>query len=108
MTIGNFTFGSVKDIYEQMTEIQKEINSLDFQKKELTEKLDELKAKATIEMQAAGEKTHKTAQATFTLKDSYIRHDFDKSRFQQDNADLFNKYLKDTEVKGSLSIKILG
>lgn len=108
MTIGNFIIGSSKTIYDEMTEIQKEINALDFQKKELTEKLDELKAKATIEMQAKGEKTHKTAQATFTLKDSYIRHDFDKARFQQDNADLFNKYLKDTEVKGGMSIKILG
>ena len=108
MTIGNFQFGGVKDIYEQMASIQKEINALDFQKKELTEKLDALKEQAAIEMKMKGEKTHKTAQATFTIKDSYIRHDFDKAKFQQDNAELFNKYLKDTEVKGGMSIKIIG
>jgi hypothetical protein len=108
MTIGNFIIGSSKTIYDEMAEIQKEINAIDFQKKELTEKLDELKMKAAIEMQANGEKTHRTAQATFTIKDSYIRHDFDKARFQQDNAELFNQYLKDTEVKGGMSIKIIG
>ena len=108
MTIGNITFGGVKDIYEQMASLQKEINALDFQKKELTEKLDTLKEQATVEMKMKGEKTHKTPQATFTIKDGYIRHDFDKSRFQQDNADLFNHYLKDTEVKGGMSIKIIG
>ena len=97
-----------KTVYDEMAEIQKQINALDFQKKELEGKLSELKDIAAEDMRANGEKTHNTAQATFTLKDSYIRHDFDKARFQKDNAELYDKYLKDTEVKGSMSIKILG
>lgn len=97
-----------KSIFDEMAAIQKEINILEYQKKELENKLSELKEKAIAEMKAKGEKTHITSQATFTLKDSYIRHDFDKTRFQKDYPDEFNKYLKDVEVKGCMSIKILG
>ena len=97
-----------KSIFDQMAELQKEINALDFQKKELDSKLSELKEQASTEMKVKGLKTFSTAQATFTLKDSYIRHDFNKSKFQKDNPDEYDKYLKDTEVKGSMSIKIIG
>lgn len=97
-----------KSIYDQMVELQKQINVLDYEKKELETKLSELKERAMEDMRANGEKTHNTPQATFTLKDGYIRHDFDKARFQKDNVELYDKYLKDTEVKGSMSIKILG
>lgn len=97
-----------KSIYDQMAEIQKRINALDFEKKELDNKLSELKEKATEDMRAKGIKTHSTQEATFTLRDGYIRHDFDKAKFQKEYPDEFDKYLKDVEVKGSMSIKILG
>ncbi len=108
MTIGNLKFGGVKDIYEQMTDIQKEINALDFQKKELADKLGALKEQAMTEMRVKGEKTHYTSTAIFTIKDSYVRHDFDKERFKAENGELYNKYLKDTEINGSMLIKIKG
>lgn len=97
-----------KTIFDEMAEIQKQINALDYEKKVLDNKLSELKERAAEDMRAKGEKTHNTQQATFTLKDSYIRHDLDKARLQKENPDVYNLYLKDTEVKGSMSIKILG
>ena len=38
-------------------------------------------------------------------KDS-VRHNFDSKSFKEDNIELYNKYLKTTNVKGSLSIEL--
>ena len=35
-----------------------------------------------------------------------IRNNFDTTRFKEDNIQLYNKYLKPTNVKGSLSIEL--
>ena len=38
-------------------------------------------------------------------KDS-VRNNFDRKSFKEDNIELYNKYLKTTDVKGSLSIEL--
>ena len=38
-------------------------------------------------------------------KDS-VRNNFDSKSFKEDNVELYNKYLKTTNVKGSLSIEL--
>lgn len=93
-------------IFDEMVSLQKQINAFDYQKKQLEARLSELKELAVEKMSEKGEKTHRTILATFSLKDGYVRQEFDKTRFRDENTNLYNMYLKDVEVKGTIAIRL--
>lgn len=43
---------------------------------------------------------------TITRVDGYTKESFDSKKFKEDNADLYYKYIKQTEVKPSIRIKL--
>ena len=93
---------------EQLVNIKKKIDELDKQKKALEEKEAELRQAIKEEMQANNIKTFDDGNVSITIKDGYIRHDFDKAKFQAENPELYVKYLKDTNVNSTMIVKIKG
>lgn len=69
-------------------------------KKELSEGIKK-------EMVKAGEYSWKGDMVKVTRGKETIRKEFDKERFREDYPDLFDKYVKETPVSGSVTIKVL-
>ena len=109
MTMQFFNLGKARQTeVERLISVRRKLAALDAQKKELEAEEAELKDVIKEEMKANNVKTYDNGIISITLKDGYIRHDFDKERFRAYNAELYNKYLKDVEVNGSMLIKIKG
>lgn len=109
MTILNLNIS--KDITAQikrLVEIKRQLAELDERKKRLEGIEDELKPQIIEWLRNNNYKSWQDDEVTLTLKDSYIRRDFDKARFQKENPDAYNQYLKDTTVKETMSVKIKG
>ena len=56
-------------------------------------------------MQKSGIKTLTEPEGTFTLKDSYTRESIDSKALKEKEPDIYERYLKTTTVKPSLSFK---
>jgi len=82
--------------------------SLTNKKKALEAKEAELRQAIKEEMQANNIKTFDDGVVSITIKDGYIRQDFDKTKFQAENPELYRMYLKNTNVNSTMIVKIKG
>ena len=57
-------------------------------------------------MAADGKKSIDTGKVLITLKAASTQKRFDSKQLMADNEDLYNKYLKETNVKESLTLNV--
>ena len=98
--------------------IEEKIANFREEHKEIFSKLDEMLAEitdnatkqATIKEDLVGSMSESNVDsiANKMFKVKYvaetIRHDFDKTKFKDENEELYNKYIKDTKVKAYVKI----
>lgn len=91
-------------------EISKEYVELKKQMLELSKKLTPIEEQLKEELRVAMRKLDKSSLIANGIevklsKDS-IRNNFDTTTFKKEHTDLYNKYIKQVEVKGSMSINL--
>lgn len=94
------------DLPKKYQEMEQSIIEIDEQAKYWADKRKELTDGVMKEMVKAGEYSWKGESISFTRKKDSIREDFDKKAFKKDHPDLYKKYLKETPVVGSVTLKI--
>jgi hypothetical protein len=99
-----FTWASEIPDYAAIEE--ETIIALSLRKAEIEEELETIKAQLMERMAADGKKSIDTGKVLLTLKAASVQNLFDAKKLMADNEDLYNKYLKPTNVKESLSIKV--
>lgn len=77
------------------------------QAKYWTEKKKELSDGIMKAMVESGAYSWKGNAVSFTRKKDTIRKEFDKKSFERDYPQLYNQYLKETPVAGSVTLKII-
>lgn len=82
------------------------IIALSQRKAEIDEELETIKAQLMERMAADGKKSIDTGKVLITLKAASTQMRFDSKKLMADNEDLYNKYLKETSVKESLTVKV--
>lgn len=87
-------------------EMEQSIIEIEEQAKYWADKRKELTEGVMKEMVKAGEYSWKGESISFTRKKDSIREDFDKKAFKKDHPDVYKKYLKETPVVGSVTLKI--
>lgn len=101
-------FEKKDDKYILKNSIENEIIQLQRSIDELQKKLDEKKASMLEELEQ-NEDLYEDFEAN-KIKITYIRptsrESFDSSRFKKENLDLYNKYIKISQVKSSVRLKI--
>ncbi|HCK24064.1 MAG TPA: hypothetical protein DHW31_04640 [Bacteroides graminisolvens] len=95
--------GNLPAKYQDM---EQAILEIDEQAKFWADKKKELIEGVMKEMIAAGVYNWKGENIQFVRKKDSIRNDFDKKAFEKDHSDLYKKYLKETPVVGSVTLKI--
>lgn len=96
----------VNVVPDDMKELECEIAYVEKQLALYTRVKKELISKVYEMMCNKGEFTWRGDVGTFTRKKDYTKTDFDKAKFKEDNEELYNKYLKETTVSGSVTFKI--
>lgn len=87
-------------------EVEKEIAHIEEQAKQLKAKSDELRAGLLRVFEENSVKKYDGEYLIITRKEASTREDFDKKAFQQAHPDLYAKFVKKTNVKPSLLIKV--
>lgn len=87
-------------------EVEKEIANIEEQAKQLKAKSDELRAGLLRVFEKNNVKKYDGEYLTITRKEASTREDFDKKAFQQAHPDIYAQFLKKTNVKSSLLIKV--
>lgn len=77
---------------------------LDKKIKELTQEYDEIKSEVLSKMEENKDKSFDTGRVLFTFTGSSEKTSFDSKKFREDNAELYDKYIKKTKVKPSLRL----
>ena len=95
---------TLPDEYRKMERTIQEIVS---QAKNWSDKKKEIADAVMMSMVEAGEYSWKGDIISFTRKKDTIRKDFDKKAFEKDYPDLYNKYLKEIPVVGSVTLKTI-
>lgn len=95
---------TLPDEYRKMERTIQEIVS---QAKYWSDKKKEIADAVMMSMVEAGEYSWKGDIISFTRKKDTIRKDFDKKAFEKDYPDLYNKYLKEIPVVGSVTLKTI-
>lgn len=95
---------TLPDEYWKMERTIQEIVS---QAKYWSDKKKEIADAVMMSMVEAGEYSWKGDIISFTRKKDTIRKDFDKKAFEKDYPDLYNKYLKEIPVVGSVTLKTI-
>lgn len=95
---------TLPDEYRKMERTIQEIVS---QAKYWSDKKKEITDGVMMAMVEAGEYSWKGDIISFTRKKDTIRKDFDKKAFEKDYPDLYNKYLKEIPVVGSVTLKTI-
>ena len=95
---------TLPDEYRKMESTIMEIVS---QAKYWSDKKKELTDGVMMAMVEAGEYSWKGDNVSFTRKKDTIRKDFDKKAFEKDYPDLYNRYLKEVPVVGSVTLKTI-
>jgi hypothetical protein len=96
----------VNVVPEDMKLLEQELALVENQLKFYTDKKKEIIGKVYEMMCNKGEFTWKGDIGTFTRKKDYTKIDFDKAKLKADNEELYNQYLKETTVCGSVTFKI--
>lgn len=86
-------------------EMEKSIIEINEQAKYWTDKKKELTEEIMKEMVSAGIYNWKGESLQFIRKKDSIRKEFDKKSFERDYPQLYNQYLKETPVVGSVTLK---
>lgn len=95
---------TLPDEYRKMERTIQEIVS---QAKYWSDKKKEIADAVMMSMVEAGEYNWEGDIISFTRKKDTIRKDFDKKAFEKDYPDLYNKYLKEIPVVGSVTLKTI-
>lgn len=95
---------TLPDEYRKMERTIQEIVS---QAKYWSDKKKEIADAVMMSMVETGEYSWKGDIISFTRKKDTIRKDFDKKAFEKDYPDLYNKYLKEIPVVGSVTLKTI-
>ena len=82
------------------------IIALSQRKAEIEEEMEAIKANLMERMAADDKKSIDTGKVLLTLKAASTQMRFDSKKLMADNEDLYNKYLKETSVKESLTLKV--
>lgn len=99
-----FTWAS--EIPDYVSIEEESIIALSQRKAEIDEELETIKANLMERMAADGKKSIDTGKVLITLKAASKQMRFDSKKLMADNEDLYNKYLKETNVKESLTMKV--
>lgn len=99
-----FTWAS--EIPDYISIEEESIIALSQRKAEIEEELETIKAQLMERMAADGKKSIDTGKVLITLKAASTQMRFDSKKLMADNEDLYNKYLKETSVKESLTVKV--
>lgn len=107
MTLLNVNISKdIKPTIARLVDVKRQLKELESQKAQLEKIETELKEQVSEYMRDNNYKTWDDETTTITIKDSYIRKDFDKARFASEHKDLYENYLKDTSVKESMIVKL--
>ncbi len=90
---------------EKWRSIEQEMAHIAAQAKYWADKKKELTDGLMREMVKAGAYSWKGDAVTVTRKKDSIRKDFDRKAFEADYPELYNKYIKETPVVGSVTLK---
>lgn len=90
--------GKYRDMQDEIAEIIRQANFWADKKKQLSSGIMK-------EMVSAGAYSWKGDTVSITRKKDSIRKTFDVKAFEQDHPDLYNEYMKETPVIGSVTIK---
>lgn len=87
-------------------EMEESIIEIEYQAKYWAEKKKELVEGIMKEMVKAGAYSWKGENISVTRKKESIRKDFDKKSLEKDHPEIYNQYVKETPVAGSITLKI--
>lgn len=82
------------------------IKSLDEQLKYYKEKKEQLNESLLAYMKDNGIAKIDTPSISVAIKDAYVRSSIDSTRLKKEQPEIYSQYLKETQVKESLTIKI--
>lgn len=85
----------------QMAQVETRYKKMQAQEAEMKEKIKELMIAHNIDKW-----TSPSGKLTFTLTAPHTQSRFDTTRFKAEHADMYDEYLKETNVKASLAIKV--
>lgn len=94
------------NIPDKYKELELSIIEIDQQCKYWTDKRRELTDGVLKEMVKADVCKWQGESISFTRKKGSVRKDFDKKAFEADHPDLYKKYLKETKVAESITLKV--
>lgn len=97
--LGNGNYGLVKDAVDTIVTIENEI-------KKLKEIQDNYKEQLLTNMEANDIKEIDIPELTIIRKAPTTRETFDNKAFKKDMPEIYDEYVKISEVKGSVTIKI--
>lgn len=86
-------------LVEQITSIAEQIKQMKSAEKEFKQRLDDMFNDMDI-------KKWETDSFTITKSEDYVRESFNTRKFKQDNPELYRKYVGETNVKGSIRVKL--
>lgn len=104
--ISDMPFTWASEIPDYVSIEEELIIALSQRKAEIDEELETIKAQLMERMAADGKKSIDTGKVLITLKAASTQMRFDSKKLMADNEDLYNKYLKETSVKESLTVKV--
>lgn len=85
----------------QMAQVETRYKQMQAQEAEMKERIKELMAAYDIDKW-----TSPNGKVTFTLTPPHTQSRFDTTKFKADHSDLYEEYLKDVNIKASLTIKV--
>lgn len=86
-------------VAEQIAEFERKAKEIEEAEKNLREQIQK-------EMEEKGIKSIQTGDLTISYKASYDKETFQTKDFRKENPDLYDKYVKISPVKASISIKL--
>ncbi len=104
--INDMPFTWASEIPDYVSIEEESIIALSQRKAEIDEELEKIKADLMQRMAADGKKSIDTGKVLITLKAASVQKRFDSKQLMADNEDLYNKYLKETNVRESLTFKV--
>jgi hypothetical protein len=95
-----------EDKITKLETIYRRKKALEEQIKALEEQEEQIKAEVIAEMKANAVKTYESESIRVTYKSASTRSTFDSKRFAEAEPDIYKNYLKTTETKESITIKL--
>lgn len=90
----------------QLIELDYFLTEVEAKQKELKQKKDELMAMIKKEMEANGTKSIETDKIKITITPASTRKSFDSKKFQSEEPELYEKYIKESKVASSIRLTV--